>query len=223
MNPRFDAVLFDCDGVLIDSETVTNRVLWSLFRESGWDLTPAECMEIFLGKTIRSEAALIERETGRPLTQAWLDDFYQRRNQALIGEATAIAHVHDAVQRIHLARAGRIACASGADRFKVELLLTHLELMPYFKGQIYSGHETPRSKPFADVYLAAAAGLGVDARRCAVVEDTPIGVRAGVAAGATVFAYLAPGTSHMDAPSLLHAGAHHVFVDMRELPDLLLG
>jgi HAD superfamily hydrolase (TIGR01509 family) len=85
--------------------------------------------------------------------------------------------------------AGRLACASGADRAKVELQLTKVGLDHLFAGKIFSGMETPRSKPAPDVYLAAAAALGVDPARAAVVEDTATGVRAGVAAGATVFGY----------------------------------
>ena len=93
--------------------------------------------------------------------------------------------------------------------------------MRYFKGRIFSGHEMPRSKPAPDVYLAAAAALGVDPRRCAVVEDTVTGVMAGVAAGATVFGYSPPEAGH-DAPGVLASvGAVRVFMDMSELPELL--
>jgi len=122
---------------------------------------------------------------------------------------------------VHAHHGGRIACASGADRFKVELMLRKLELISYFDGRIFSGYETPRSKPFPDVYLAAAAALGVDPRRCAVVEDTVVGVTAGVAAGATVFAYSPATSTHVDAQELLQAGAHHIFTRMTALPDLL--
>jgi beta-phosphoglucomutase-like phosphatase (HAD superfamily) len=93
--------------------------------------------------------------------------------------------------------------------------------MPYFAGRIFSGHETPRSKPFPDVYLAAAAALGVEPGRCAVVEDTVTGVTAGVAAGATVFGYSPPEAGH-DAPDALRAaGAARVFADMAELGGLI--
>jgi beta-phosphoglucomutase-like phosphatase (HAD superfamily) len=126
-----------------------------------------------------------------------------------------------AVARAHEQFQGRIACASGADRFKVELQLEKCELMPYFKGRIFSGHELPRSKPAPDVYLAAAAALGVAPRRCAVVEDTVTGVAAGVAAGATVFGYSPPEAGH-DAPSALtQAGASAIFTRMARLHLLL--
>lgn len=88
---------------------------------------------------------------------------------------------------------------SPADRLKVEPQLEKCGFMPYFKDRIFSGHEMPRSKPAPDVYLAAAAALGVDPKRCAVVEDTVPGVTAGVAAGVTVFGYSPPEAGH-DAP-----------------------
>ena len=76
----FDAVLFDCDGVLVDSEPITNGVLREVLNESGWALTQAECMDIFIGKAVRDERARIEAETGKPFTEEWLQGFYARRN-----------------------------------------------------------------------------------------------------------------------------------------------
>ncbi|MBK6387644.1 MAG: HAD family phosphatase [Rhodoferax sp.] len=218
---KFEAVLFDCDGVLVDSEHITNGVLRDMLQERGWNLTVAECMSLFVGKTVRDEAELIEQRTGSEVTEDWLTSFRDRRNEALSLYLTAIPDIHDAVHRVHAHHGGRIACASGADRFKVELMLRKLELISYFDGRIFSGYETPRSKPFPDVYLAAAAALGVDPRRCAVVEDTVVGVTAGVAAGATVFAYSPATSTHVDAQELLQAGAHHIFTRMTALPDLL--
>ncbi|MBG9388486.1 HAD family hydrolase [Caenimonas aquaedulcis] len=218
---RFDAVLFDCDGVLVDSEPITNGVLRDMLEELGWKLSPAECMRIFIGKAVKDERALIEAHTGQPLTEAWMVRFRERRNQGLMHGLQAIAGAVEAVAAVHARFSGRIACASGADRFKVELQLEKCGLMPYFKGRIFSGHELPRSKPAPDVYLAAAASLGVDPKRCAVVEDTVTGVTAGVAAGATVFGY-SPSEAGHDAPAALRrAGAVHVFTAMADLPGLL--
>jgi beta-phosphoglucomutase-like phosphatase (HAD superfamily) len=129
--------------------------------------------------------------------------------------------IQAAVPAVFAALQGRIACASGADRIKVVLQIDKAGLMPYFDGRIFSGQEMPRSKPFPDVYLAAAAALGVDPRRCAVVEDTVTGVQAGVAAGATVFAYSPGAPGHQAPQALLDAGAAIVFPDMASLPDVL--
>ena len=214
---KFEAVLFDCDGVLVDSEPITNGVLRDMLEESGWTLAPDECMRLFIGKTVRSEAARIETHTGRPLTDAWMADFYARRNAELDQRLTAIDHIHATLERVHAHHGGRIACASGADRYKVEMQLDKVGLTPFFAGRIFSGHEMPRTKPAPDVYLAAAAALQADPARCAVVEDTTTGVTAGVAAGATVFAYDPLG----DGAALRAAGAVGVFRSMAELPALL--
>jgi HAD superfamily hydrolase (TIGR01509 family) len=218
---RFDAVLFDCDGVLVDSEPITNGVLRDMLEELGWKLSSEECMRIFLGKAVKDERGIIEAHTGQPLTEDWLVRFRERRNVGLMHHVQPIPGAVAAVAAIHQALDGRIACASGADRFKVELQLEKCGLMPYFEGRIFSGHETPRSKPAPDVYLAAAVALGVRPACCAVIEDTVTGVTAGVAAGATVFGYSPPEAGH-DAPQLLlRAGAIAVVTAMEQLPGRL--
>lgn len=219
--PRFDAVLFDCDGVLVDSEGITNGVLRDMLQELGWTLTREECMRLFVGKAVKDEMAMIEAQTGQRLTDEWLARFRERRNAGLVAEVGPIRQAVPTVALLHERFGGRIACCSGADRFKVELQLEKCGLMPYFQGRIFSGHEMANSKPFPDVYLAAMKQLGVAPERCAVVEDTVTGVTAGVAAGATVFGYSPPEAGH-DAPGALRtAGAGHIFVALAELPDLL--
>ncbi len=218
---RFDAVLFDCDGVLVDSEPITNGVLRDMLQERGWTLTRDECMRLFVGKAVKDEAALIEANTGHPVTDEWLARFRERRNLGLERELVAIRNVHAAVEEVHGRFGGRIACASGADLFKVRLQLEKVGLMRWFDGRIFSGHDLPRSKPFPDVYLAAAAAVGAPPMRCAVVEDTITGVTAGIAAGATVFGYSPPEAGH-DAPQALrNAGASAIFTDMAQLAALL--
>ena len=218
---KFDAVLFDCDGVLVNSEPITNGVLRDMLEESGWLLSPAECIDIFLGKAVLDERALIEEKTGRPVTEAWMADFRARRNAGLLHALQPIRNVVQAVARIHAHFGGRIACASGADRAKVELQLDKCGLMPYFTDRIFSGHEMPRSKPAPDVYLAAAAALGIAPQRCAVVEDTITGATSGVAAGATVFGYSPPEAGHHSPAALRNIGVHTIFEDMADLPSLL--
>jgi HAD superfamily hydrolase (TIGR01509 family) len=217
----FDAVLFDCDGVLVDSEPITNRVLADLLGELGWRLSLEETMRIFTGKAVKDESALIEAHTGTTITPEWLTQFRSRRNAALERELVAIDGAASAVRTLHEALGGRIAVASGADRYKVELQLAKVGILDCFDGRIFSGHETPRSKPFPDVYLAAARALGVDPKRCAVVEDTVTGAAAGVAAGATVFGYSPGEPGHSGARALLDAGVVEVFHDMEHLPAVL--
>ncbi len=219
---KFHAVLFDCDGVLVDSEPITNGVLREMLVALGWPISQEECMREFVGKSLKDEVERIEQRTGASISPAWLAEFAERRNLALSTQVEAIPNVVDTVRRLHAGYKGQIACASGADRRKVELQLRKVGLFDCFEGRIFSGYETPRSKPFPDVYLAAAAALKVDAAHCAVVEDTVPGVTAGVAAGATVFAYSPAATTHVSAGQLRDAGAHHHFVDMAHLPHLLV-
>jgi HAD superfamily hydrolase (TIGR01509 family) len=215
---KFEAILFDCDGVLVDSEPIVNGVLRDMLKEAGWAMTLAECMATFVGKAVRDERALIAARTGRPLTDDWLSAFYERRNQALREGLAAIDGAHEAVAAAHARVGGRIACASGADRFKVEMQLAQVGLLPYFDGRVFSGHEMPRSKPAPDVYLAAADHLGAAGARCLVIEDTPTGIAAGVAAGATVWA-LCPVPAQ--ASALQAAGATRLLGHMGELAALL--
>jgi len=211
---NFEAVLFDCDGVLVDSEAITCGVLRDMFEEQGWHMTLAECMRRFVGHTVKSQRDVIETHTGVPLTDAWLQRFFERRNQQLDARITAIDGIHDAVAHLHDHCEGRIAVASGADRFKVEMMLKKVGLHGFFDGRIFSGHEMPRSKPYPDVYLAAAAHLQVPPERCLVVEDTTVGITAGVAAGATVWAYAPAG---VDTAPLQAVGARRVFGQMQAL------
>lgn len=210
----FEAVLFDCDGVLVDSEAITCGALRDLLAAQGWHMDLAECMSRFVGHTVKSQAAVIEAHTGQGLTDAWMQRFYALRNERLQRSVQAIEGAHAAVAHWHAQCQGRIAVASGADRFKVEMVLAQVGLMGFFEGRIFSGHETPRSKPHPDVYLAAAAHVGVPPERCLVVEDSPVGVAAGVAAGAVVWGYAPP---LADPAPLLAAGAQRVVAHMDAL------
>ena len=218
---QFEAILFDCDGVLVDSEPLTNGVLCAMLNEAGWAITAQECFDAFIGKTVRSEAALIEAHTGQPLTDAWMDEFYARRNLQIQRHLQAIPGAVQSVHALHAMLDGRIACASGADRFKVEMQLQQVGLAGLFTGRVFSGHEMPATKPAPDVYLAAAAALGVPPQRCLVIEDSVTGVTAGVAAGATVWGYCPGGAGHSSADAMCVAGAVRCFDDMADLPALL--
>ena len=221
INPKFAAVLFDCDGVLVDSELITNQVLCDMLNQIGWKISLEETMQIFLGKAVNDEAVLIKQKTGHDINDDWLKSFALQRNMALKNKVQAIPHIHTAMQQIALAYGKKIACGSGADKQKVQMQLEKVELMAYFEDRIFSGHDTPRSKPFPDVYMAAAQHIQVNPKHCAVVEDSVIGVMAGVAAGATVFAYTS-GLSHTQSKQdLLDAGASVCFSSMLDLPPLL--
>ncbi|HOA94977.1 MAG TPA: HAD family phosphatase [Quisquiliibacterium sp.] len=213
---RFDAVLFDCDGVLVDSEPITNRVLADMLGELGARLSLEETIRTFVGKAVWQEFALIGELTGRPVPEGFYDEYKRRRDDALrdtIEAVPGIEAVFDACASAGLP----VAVASGAERAKMHITLGRTGLLPRLDPHVYGADQVARSKPHPDVYLLAAGGLRVDPARCLVIEDTPTGTQAGVAAGATVFGYCAAN----DPRALLGAGATMVFDDMRRLADLL--
>lgn len=214
-------MLFDCDGVLVDSERITNTTLRTMLGKLGWRLSPEECMERFVGHTLREEADVIETHTGFRITEDWLAEFRARRNHGLRQGLLPVAGAVAAVAAVHTAYEGRIACVSAADRIKIELQLNKVGLFEAFSGRIFSGLEVPRSKPAPDVYLAAARSLGVDPTEVAVVEDSLPGVEAGHRAGARVYGFCPGGASHRRPEELIAAGAEETFTSMDQLPSLL--
>lgn len=219
--PQFSAVLFDCDGVLVDSESITNAVLREMLMELGWNISQDECISIFIGKALKDQWQPILENTGVRIDEQWIGGFRQRRDVALRENLQAIQGALDAAKDISALYGGKIACATGADRGKVEMQLAITGLMPFFGDHVYSGMECAQSKPSPDVYLAAAAGLGINPAQAAVIEDTVTGVTAGAAAGATVFGYCPGGAISSTPKKLLAAGASKVFTSMDQLPGLL--
>ncbi|MCO8274027.1 HAD family phosphatase [Actinoplanes sp. TRM 88003] len=218
----FDAVLFDCDGVLVDSESITNGVLREMLHELGWLVSQEDCFRLFVGRALRDETAIITAHTGFVVTDAWLEEFRERRNAALVERLQPIPGAVVAASEINELMDGRIACASGADLGKVQLQLRKVGLDQVFAGKMFSGMDQAHSKPAPDVYLAAAAFMNIDPAKAAVVEDTVPGVTAGVAAGATVFGFCPPGSlAHHPPQALLDAGATHIFASMADLPALV--
>jgi len=211
----FQAILFDCDGVLVDSEGITNQVLCQMFNEAGWALSFDACFAIFHGVAVRDQRQQIEKETGKPLTEEWMAEFYARRNARLGAELEAEPGAVEAIKALHQRFDGRIACASGGDPLKLELQLKRVGLWPYFEGRVFSGQVTPRNKPHPDVYLAAAQAVGVAPAQCLVVEDSLPGSTAGLAAGATVIGYDKQGSY---VPGMRALGVQHFITHMGDLP-----
>src|SRR5512139_1203442 len=208
----FELVIFDCDGVLVDSEPIANRELAAALSEAGLPTTPEESMRRYMGMSWPAAHALFEQQLGRALPAEFEREFWARLDAALRTELVAVPGIHAALDAIPtptcVASSGRI------DKMRVTLGLTGL--YERFEGRIFSAADVPRAKPFPDLFLHAAAQMRAAPARCAVVEDSPRGVQAGVAAGMRVFGYAA----RTDARELAAAGAH-VFTDMAELPALV--
>ena len=206
-------VIFDCDGVLVDSEPVANRTLAQMLRELGLDLTQEQIFEKFVGFSMAHVMRTIERLLGRAPPETFLRDLQARTFEAFRAELQAMPGIEDALDRLTVP----FCVASSGDHEKMRTTLGITGLWPRFAGRIFSVTQVARGKPAPDVYLFAAKQLGAEPARCVVVEDTPPGVQAGVAAGMTVFGFCA----HTPEQKLKAAGAHLTFDDLRRLPDLL--
>ncbi|MEA3159812.1 MAG: hypothetical protein QOD95_1360 [Gammaproteobacteria bacterium] len=210
---RFDLVIFDCDGVLVDSELITNRIFAGMLNEMGIPVSLDDMFEQFVGRSMPQCLELTAGLLGRPVPDGFLPEFQARTAAALKSELKAVPDIEEV-----LATMGIPFCvASSGTHEKMHTTLGVTGLLPKFQGKMYSVTEVAKSKPAPDVFLYAARQSGVDASACAVIEDTPTGVRAGVAAGMTVFGYCALTPQQR----LIAAGAHYTFECMRDLPELI--
>jgi HAD superfamily hydrolase (TIGR01509 family) len=210
---KFELVIFDCDGVLVDSELITNRVFAKMLNELGIPISIEEMFERFVGRSMPQCLEIITALLGHAVPDGFVEDYYARSRAALQRELKAVPDIETVLAALD----SPFCVASSGTHEKMQTTLGVTGLLPLFSGKIYSVTEVPRSKPFPDVYLYAARRQGVAPASCAVIEDTPTGVSAGVAAGMTVFGYCALMPKHR----LIEAGAHHTFERMRDLPALL--
>ena len=214
MADRFELVIFDCDGVLVDSERIAVRVEAEFLGELGWPLTEAEVVERFMGRTAEYMDEAIEAQLGSLLPRDWKDQF-QRRYREAFSELVQVDGVLEALDQITTPT----CVASSGSHDKLRFTLGHTGLYERFEGRIFSGYEVANGKPAPDLFLHAAARMGAEPARCAVVEDTLFGVQAARAAGMRVFGY----AGGLSSPERLAGEGTVVFSDMRELPGLLAG
>jgi HAD superfamily hydrolase (TIGR01509 family) len=209
----YQLVIFDCDGVLVDTEPIAAVVSAAALGELGWHLSPDEVSERFTGKTNAYFQSEVEAFVGGPLPEGWreaVDDEFARRCEA---ELLPIKGVIDVIEQL----TNPAWVASNGTRQVIERSLRIVELDQYFAGRIVSAEDVEHGKPAPDVYLRAAQLAGVDPIRCVVVEDSPTGITAARAAGMHIFAF-ASGFYPIEA---LEGPATTIFTDMSELPALL--
>ncbi len=211
-------VIFDCDGVLVDSEVIANRVLAALLSQHGYPLTARECHDQFVGRTIPHVIATV-RDAGVDLPEAFEAQLKQRDAEAFARDLKPVDGVRAALERLH----GQPICvASSGSSEKIRSSLTLTGLLKFFDPHLFSARDVAQPKPAPDVFYHAAARMNVDPTRCTVIEDTAVGVEGAKRAGMRVFGFL--GASHRvpeDAGMLRAAGADLVFDDMAQLPELL--
>jgi HAD superfamily hydrolase (TIGR01509 family) len=209
----FDLVIFDCDGVLVDSERIAVRIDAIVLERLGWPLPEAEIVERFVGRSDAYMTSEIEAAIGRPLPAGWEGEFSPLYREALAAELTAVDGVIEALDRISTPTC--VASSSTHERLRFTLGLTGL--FDRFDGRIFSASDVANGKPAPDLFLHAAATMGFAPARCAVVEDSFYGVEAARAAGMAAFGY----AGGLTAAERLAGRATTVFHDMRELPELL--
>jgi HAD superfamily hydrolase (TIGR01509 family) len=207
-------VIFDCDGVLIDSEPIANRVFAARLATVGIAMTPEEVMRTFVGRSRDTCIAMAGELRGEKLPAG----FAQAWDEALHAELETAARPVDGVPELLRSLPVPFCVASNGEPRHMVLGLTAAGLMPLVQGRLFSAALVAHPKPAPDVYLHAARAMGAEPKQCAVVEDTPTGVQAGIAAGMAVFGYV--GGPQSDAATLAALGARP-FARMSQLPALL--
>ena len=207
-----ELVIFDCDGVLVDSETLGNRILVEFVAEFGLVLELEEAIFLFKGCKMADCVTVIEQRLGKNMPQDFVTQFRARTAEAFEGELLPVKGIEAALDKINLP----ICVASNGPPEKIKLALHVTNLLPRFEGRIFSSYEIGSWKPAPDLFLHAAKNMGFEAPSCTVVEDSILGVRAGVAAGMKVLGY----TNQSETTLLEKCGAR-VFHSMYQLPSLL--
>jgi HAD superfamily hydrolase (TIGR01509 family) len=211
---RFDLVIFDCDGVVVDSERLVFEVFGSFLRSLGVHLSDEETREQFLGRTLAECMGIVERLRGAPAPEGALERYTAQRDRVLAGRVQAVEGIREVLEALTIPYC--IASSGGYDKMRITLGAT--KLMPFFEGRLFSASEVQRGKPAPDIFLFAAERMGASPARTAVIEDSVNGVLAGQAAGMTVFGYV----DLTDPAKLMAAGASRTFTRMTELPALLV-
>ncbi len=214
----FDLLIFDCDGVLIDSEFIVCRVEVEALAEIGYHIELHTFMDRFIGKAAKESRAVIEAELGRPLPQGSDVEMARRVARAFAQELTSIPDVEMALA----AWSGAKCVASSSLPERLAYTLDLAGLSKWFDGAVFSASMVARGKPAPDLFLYAATQMKAAPERCLVIEDSAHGIIAAKAAGMTAFGFT--GGSHCrpgHGERLAAAGADLVFAEMRALPALI--
>ncbi|MFG2875489.1 HAD family hydrolase [Streptomyces sp. NPDC048337] len=208
-----ELVIFDCDGVLVDSERIAVRVQVALGAELGWPLTEEEVIDRFIGRSSTSIREQVSARLGDETSALWWDRFEQLHAEAVDAGLAPVEGLPEALDAITLPT----CVASSGSHEKMRHTLGRTGLYARFAGRIHSAAEVARGKPAPDLFLHAARRMGVDPAACAVVEDSRPGVEAARAAGMRAFGY----AGGLTPAERLEGAGTVVFHDMRELPPLL--
>jgi HAD superfamily hydrolase (TIGR01509 family) len=213
-------IIFDCDGVLIDSEVIFGRVLGECLIAADFPVTMDEAMALGLGKNNITLAAEVEAQFGRPLPDGFFDGMRARVDAVFARELRPIAGIEELLATLSPPRC--VASNSRLERVRQALLLTRL--LPHFEPHVFSASQVARGKPAPDLLLFAAEQFGAPPGDCVVVEDSTPGIEAAVAAGMPVVGFCGGSHCPVDhADQLLAAGCSQVFARMPDLAGYLCG
>lgn len=213
-------VIFDCDGVLVDSEPIASRLLARELTALGYPIAAEGCKARFTGMSMRRVMAMVEADWGRPLPPDFELEMRRKDFEAFTAELKPCPGVAETLPGLALPKC---VASSGAPE-KIRHSLTVTGLIGHFDGHLFSASEVPRGKPAPDLFLHAAASMGMAPEDCVVIEDARAGVEAGRAAGMRVLGFAGGGHCGPGyADMLREAGVETVFADMRELAGLIGG
>lgn len=209
----FELVIFDCDGVLVDSEPISNDVLSAMLNELGLAFSIEEVCERFMGRSMQHCLQTLEQLLGAAPPASFAADYHRRTAAAFELQLMEVAGIRAVLDTLDIP----CCVASSGDHAKMRTTLGRVGLLPRFEGRLFSVTEVAHGKPAPDVFLHAAQRCGARSTACLVVEDSPAGVVGGTAAGMTVFGFAARTQQQL----LLQAGAHCIFTDMSQLGALI--
>ena len=204
-------MIFDCDGVLIDSERLAVRTEAHILQELGWELSEADVIERFVGRSSSYMRGEIEAHFGHEID--WVELFAKPVRAVFDAELVEICGVRKLLESLRVP----VCVASSSTHASIRRNLTHVDLLKYFDDKIYSAQDVINGKPEPDLFLHAAHEMGVDPSRCVVIEDSVSGVTGAKAANMFVYGFTGSVTSE---DALRHAGAE-VFDSMTDLVNLL--
>ncbi|MBX2847463.1 MAG: HAD family hydrolase [Acidiferrobacterales bacterium] len=209
----FELLIFDCDGVLFDSERIANQVFANILNEEcGFSLGLEDMFRTFVGHSSSQCMQIIEDMLGETPPAHLEQRYKQEINRALALSVTSVKGIESVLDEISIP----FCVASSGSHEKMQTTLGKTGLLKYFEGKLFSASDVARSKPHPDVYLHAASSMGnIDPTKCLVIEDSPLGVEGAVSAGMTVFGYC----ELMGENGLLEAGAQRTFNAMSELSN----
>ncbi|MBR0972011.1 MULTISPECIES: HAD family hydrolase [Bradyrhizobium] len=213
-----DLIIFDCDGVLVDSEVISCRAHADVLTRHGYPITSEQVFERFLGRSTRQANLEIEAELGCKLPEAYHGDLQDELFRAFEAELEAIRGIHDVLDVV----TQHVCVASSGSHQRMQVSLGSTGLYERLAPNIFSASQVKNGKPSPDLFLFAAKEMGVAPERCVVIEDSLAGIAGARAAGMIVFGFC--GGAHCGdghAETLRRAGADLTFADMHQLPELV--